>query len=157
MGRREFLAGATSLICLTSTGCLSRFREFDPDVDPKKQLGEASGISFEVDPDWEYEYLEESDSVRIHFDGDDSTTMAFDEFAKLRAADHGSHRLQQMLEDNSLTGTGIQPGWGRIDLTEIETAGNTTDSLQEEFTHDPLWAPRVDNVHYYDRNGVLVY
>lgn len=157
MGRREFLAGATSLICLTSAGCLSRFGEFDPDIEPKKQLGEASGISFEVDPDLEYEYLEENDRVRIHFDGDDATTMAFDEFGKLRAAEHGSDRLQQILEDNSLAGTGIGSGWGRTDLTEIDTSGTTTNSLQEEFTQDPLWAPRVDHVHSYDRNGVLVY
>lgn len=155
MGRREFLAGATSLICLTSAGCLSRSREFDPDVEPKKQLGEASGISFEIEPNWDYEYLEESDEVQIQFEGGDSTTVAFDTFGVRRAADHGSNRLEQILESNSVAGKGIGTGGGRVDLSEIDTAPEEDDSLRDEFTHDPLWAPRVFHTHYYDRNGVL--
>jgi len=155
MSRREFLVGATSLVCLTSAGCLSRSREFDPDVDVKMQLGEASGISFEVEPDLDYEYLEESDEVRIYFEDSDSNTLPFETFGVLRAADHGSDRLEQILETNSVAGTGIGTGWGRVDLTEINTGPNGADSLQDEFSQDPLWAPNVSHTHYYTRNGRL--
>jgi len=155
MSRREFLAGLTSLVCLTSAGCLSRSREFNPNVDVKKQLGEASGISFEVEPDLDYEYLEESDEVRIYFEDGDSNTLPFETFGVLRAADHGSDRLAQILETNSVAGAGIGTGWGRVDLTEINTGPDEIDSLQEEFSQDLPWAPNVSHTHYYTRNRRL--
>jgi len=177
MIRRTFLSGGTGLISLASAGCLSgsgsrstekgnqdgdeqqdeeqETEDFNPDVEQVTRLGEASSVSFEVAPDWEYEYIEASDSVRIQYDSGDSSTMAFGKFGTLRAADHSSDRLQQILEDNSLTGTGISTGWGRTGLNEIDTPTNET-TVQEEVTRDAPMAPKVYHTHHYARDGSLI-
>lgn len=152
--RRAALKMAGSSAMLSLAGCITD-GEFEPDIDEQKQLGEASGISFEVEPNRDYEYMEESNQVRIHFDGGDSTTMPFETFGVRRAAHHGSDQLEQILEANSVDGTGIGTGQGRVNLTEIDESPNGEDSLREEFNHDPLWGPKVYHTHYYTRNGRL--
>jgi len=183
MIRRAFFAGVISSVSFASTGCLSRFPsssteeddeedddedddedenenededEFNPGVEQITGVGEGSGISFEVEPEWDYEYLKESDSVRIEYDAGDSSTMAFDTFGTLRAADHSSDRLQRILEDNSLTGTGINAGWGRVELTEIDMSTGEAESLQEAVTRDAPMAPKVYHSYHYDRDGSLI-
>ena len=178
MIRRAFLAAGVSSISLVSAGCLfdsaspptaegnqdrnetqdeeQETTEFNPDVEQMTRLGDASGISFEVAPEWEYAYLEESNSVRIQYDTGDSSTMAFETFGTLRAADHSSDRLRQILEDNSLTGTGVSTGWGRVELREIETSTHETTSAQEEFTRDVPVAPKVYHTHHFARDGSLI-
>ena len=178
MIRRTFLAGGIGSISLVSAGCLSGSAsrstteenqegdqkqgeegdtaEFDPDIEQATRLGDAAGISFEVAPEWEYEYREENDSVRIQYDSGGSGTMAFGKFGTLRAADHSSDRLQRILADSSLTGTGISTGWGRVKRSEIEPSTNETTSAQEEFTRDAPVAPKVYHTHQYARDGSLV-
>ena len=178
MIRRTFLAGGISSISLASAGCLSGSAsrstaeesqegdqkqgeeqepaEFDPDIEQVTRLGDAAGISFEVAPEWEYEYHEENDSVRIQYNSGDSGTMPFGMFGTLRAVDHSSDRLQQILEDNSLTGTGISTGWGRLKMSEIDTSNSDTTLLSEEFTRDAPMAPKVYYTHHYTRDGSLI-
>jgi len=170
MIRRAFLAGVVSSISLASTGCLSgspssstegteqeqkkeQKDEFEPGIEQVMRLGGASGISFEEDPEWEYEYLEGSDRVRIQYDSGGSSTTAFGKFGTLRAADHCSDRLQRILEDNSLAGTGISAGWGRVELTEIDSSTNETVTLRKEITRDAPMAPKVYHSHHYARDG----
>ena len=178
MIRRAVLAAGVGSISLVSAGCLfdsasapsenenqkrdetqDEEREtaaFNPDVEQMTRLGDAPGISFTVTPEWEYAYLEENDSVRIQYDSGGSSTMAFGRFGTLRAADHSSDRLQRILADSSLTGTGISTGWGRVERSEIEPSTNETISPQEEFTRDAPVAPKVYHTHQYARDGSLV-
>ena len=178
MIRRTFLAGGIGSISLVSAGCLSGSAsrstaeenqgeeekqgeeqapaEFDPDIEQVTRLGDAAGISFEVAPEWEYEYREENDSVRIQYDSGDSGTMAFGTFGTLRAADHSSERLQEIVEDNSLTGTGISTGWGRVEVSEIDISTNETALVQEDVTRDAPVAPKVYYSHHYARDGSLI-
>lgn len=173
MTRRAFLAGVISSITLASAGCLTgpsitptaeekqqedeqNNKEFNPDIEQVTRLGDAPGISFEMTPKREYEYLEESDRVRIQYDSGDSSTMPFGKFGTLRAVDHSSDRLQQILEDNSLTGTGISTGEGRVKSAEIDTSNSETAPVRAEFSRDVPRAPIVFHSHHYARDGSLI-
>jgi len=82
--------------------------------------------------------------------------MKFGKFGTLCAVDHGSDRLQQILEDNSLIGTGISTGQGQIKSTEIDTSNNETAPVQAEFSRNVPRAPIVFHSHHYARDDSLI-
>jgi len=173
MNRRAFLGGVISSISLVSAGCLAappttpteeekqqdseqNKEGFNPAIEQVTRLGDAPGISFEVTPEREYVYLEEDDRVKIQYDSGGSSTMSFREYGTLRAVDHSSDRLKQILEDNSLTGTGISTGQGRMKLSDIDTPDGEAAPPQAEFSRDAPIAPKVFHTHHYARDGSLI-
>ncbi|RXK51771.1 hypothetical protein [Halorientalis pallida] len=160
MIRREFLAGLGASVGVIYAGCLSpsstQTEEFTPDVEPTKRLGQAPGISFDAKPQEEYEYLEESDSVRIQYESGESSTFAFAWWGTARAAEHGADRLKRLLEDKSLTGTGISTGWGETELAAIDVPTDEDPPTQEEFKRGPPLCPKVRHLHHYARDGSLI-
>lgn len=129
MNRRAFLAGVGSVVSLSCAGCsapssdsqtTSPHRntpipepettgsEFDPAVEPTLRLGAASGLRYEVMPSREYEYLEANNSVRVTWGAGDRSTMPFARWETHRTVDHASDRLQTLLDEKALTGTGCR-------------------------------------------------
>lgn len=162
VNRRTFLAGLGASSCLTSAGCLSTpspsttTEEFNPDVEPTTRLGTAPGISFEATPERDYEYLEESNRVRILYDSGDTSTVDFETWGTGRAASHAADRLHRLLEEKSLTGTGINIGKGRVELVDIDVPAGGDPPTQEEFTRGAPVCPQVFHFHHYARDGSLI-
>ncbi|MXR51125.1 hypothetical protein GRX03_05825 [Halovenus sp. WSH3] len=171
MTRRAFLTGVGSSICFAFAGCLAtdnnddpsskpadrrEDEEFTPDVEPVTRLGKAPSISFEAAPERAYEYLEADDSVRIHYDSGETSTMSFDRWGTARAVDHGSDRLQSLFENKSLIGTGISIGQGQVELSNIEVSSGGEQPTQEEFKWGAPLAPIGFHSHHYARDGELI-
>lgn len=168
MIRRNVLSGVAVSVAvgLTTAGCLSgsaptsregeTASEFDPDVKRMRRLGAAPDIRFEVSPASDYEYLEERNRVRLHYDSGDTSTMSFGRYGTHQAVQHGSDRLRRILDTNSLTGTGISTGQGRFELSDLTTSTTEESSLQEEIVRDAPIAPMVFHSHHYARDGSLI-
>lgn len=162
MHRRAFLAGVSASVCLTNAGCLSNptpsttTEEFNPAIEPTTRLGTAPRISFEATPEREYEYLEESNRVRILYDSGHTSTIDFETWGTGRAASHAADRLQHILEEKSLTGTGISVGKGRVTVSEIDVPASGDPPTQEEFERGAPVCPQVFHFHHYARNGSLI-
>jgi len=166
MIRRNVLSGVAVSVGLTTAGCLSgsaptsregeTTSEFDPDVEQITRLGAAPDIKFEVAPDSDYEYLEERNRVRLHYDSGDTSTMSFGRYGTHQAVEHGSDRLQRILDAKSLTGTGISVGQGEFDISDLTTSTPEDSSLQEEIVRDAPLAPMVFHSHHYARDGSLI-
>ena len=177
MHRRAFLTGVGSVVSLSCAGCsapssdsqiISPHRdtptletetagsEFDSAVEPTLRLGAASGLTFEVAPSREYEYLEANNSVRITWDAGDSSTMPFARWGTQRAVDHASDRLQTLLDEKSLTGTGISVGQGRFELSDIDVPADEEPPTDAEFKRAVALGPMVFHQHHYARDGSLL-
>ncbi|WP_226011030.1 hypothetical protein [Halomicrobium salinisoli] len=149
------MAGAT--VSFTVGGCSGRGRDgSDPDFDPSYRLGGAPPAAVEAEPVQEYEYLPEEDRVRIQYDSGETTTHPFDEWGSMRAAEHAADHVASILDDESLLGDGVSVGWGRLDLSEIDWAGERSTPTEEEFDRDADFGPSVTHLHHYDRDGDLL-
>jgi len=159
MDRRTVLTGASAALSLLLAGCSSGIDandEFDPDVEPVERLGAAPPVSIEAEPEREYEYRPESDSVRVEFDEGETATMPFDEWGTRRATDHAVDHVYSLLEAESLTGTSISVGQGRAVVSELDRTTAADAPPTPGFDRDVQIAPIVSHEHRYDRDGELV-
>ena len=164
--RRRILSGVAVVGGLATAGCLSGGApssrgeqdgsEFDPDIEQRIQLGGASKSTLEIAPKDDYEYLAEEGKVRIEYDSGDTSTMSFGRYGTHQAVDHGTDRLQRLLESESMTGTGISVGRGGFEISELTTSTAEESPLSEEIKRDALLAPKVFHSHHHARDGSLI-
>ncbi|WP_117362710.1 hypothetical protein [Natrarchaeobaculum sulfurireducens] len=141
---RRVLLGAIGTLSVTLTGCLSESGgesgdnssleqsntdndssdsgefadDFNPGFEPKSKLGEGDLASIEAEPEREYEYIEEEDTVYIEYDRAGSTEMSFDEWGTRRAADAGSGHVRGVIENEGLDSE-ILVETGVVELADI--------------------------------------
>lgn len=147
MHRRRFLGLGSAALLPTLAGCDGD--DFDP-VESKKQLGEAPGISIEVGPDREYEYLEESDEIRF---GWSDETRPMGEWGTERAADEAADAIDDHLREHSIQDERIGSGVNEVDRFDIEDAGGDPDDA--EFERDRPLGVTVQHTYTYDQDGSL--
>lgn len=157
MNRRRFLVATRTALAPLISGCSSSTSsDFDPDIDPVTRLGGASSVSVEAEPIREYEYLEESDRVRIHYDSGQTSTMSFDEWGTRRATDHAADHVHTILTDESPTGTGISVGVGEVNLTDLDSTGTDQSATESAFEWDVNLGVTVSYEYLYSRDGDLI-
>ena len=159
MNRRTVLAGTGTALSLFLAGCSSDTdsnAEFDPDVERVERLGAARSATIEAEPEREYEYLAESDSVRVEYDDGETGTMPFDEWGTRRATDHAVDHVHALLESESLTGTGVAVGQGEILLSELDRSSTDDSSTDPGVERDVPIGPLVSHQHHYSRDGDLI-
>lgn len=147
MHRRRFLVLGSAVLLPSLTGCIGD--DFDP-VESKKRLGEGRGISIEVEPDRDYEYLEESDEIRFAWSGE---TRPMGEWGTERAADEAADAVDGHLRENGIQDEHISSGVNEVDRFDIEAAGGDPDDV--EFERDLALGVTVQHAYTYDRDGAL--
>lgn len=147
MHRRRFLVLGSAALLPTLAGCGGD--DFDP-IESKKELGATPGISIEVEPDRNYEYLEESDEIRFGWSGE---TMPMGEWGTERAAEEAADTVNDHLRENGIQDKYIGPGVNEVDRFDIEDAGGDPDD--GEFERDRPLGVTVQHTYTYERDGSL--
>lgn len=147
MHRRRFLGLGSVALLPTLAGCGGD--DFDP-IESKKQLGEAPGLSIKVEPDREYEYLEERDEIRFGWSGE---TMPMGEWGTERAADEAADAVDDHLREHGIQDDHVSSDVNEVDRFDIEAAGGDPDDA--EFERDRPLGVTVQHTYTYDRDGAL--
>lgn len=146
MHRRRFLGLGSAALLPALAGC---GETFDP-VESKQRLGAAPRISIEVEPDREYEYLQDSDEVRFGWSGE---TMPMGDWGTERAAEEAADAVGGHLRENDIQDEHISSSVNEVDRFDIEEAGG--DPEDGEFERDRSLGVTVQHIYTYDQDGAL--
>jgi hypothetical protein len=156
MKRRSAITGAGTVLSMLLAGCSGDAdSKFDPDVEPVERLGAGSPVAIEAEPEHEYEYLAESNSVHVEYKYGDSETMPFADWGTRRAAVHAADHVHTLLRKESLIGTAISVDHGEAILTELDRTSTDDSPPNPALNRAVPVAPIVFHKHTYNRDGKI--